>query len=90
MNLQETCIIRRTDDFGRVVIPREIRKTLGIREGEPMMILIDRETKTVGFQVVPEEYDTRSILKSALWQIGAISTEREIEIEKLLKENHFI
>lgn len=90
MKLQGTFIIRRVDDLGRVVIPREIRKTLGITEGMPLTILVDKETKTIGFQVVPEEYDTKEILKSALQQISAINIEKEIAIEELLRENHFI
>ena len=36
--MKTTNIIRRVDDLGRVVIPREIRKTLGIREGEALEI----------------------------------------------------
>ena len=36
--MKATGIIRRVDDLGRVVIPREIRRTLGIREGEPLEI----------------------------------------------------
>ena len=34
-------IIRRVDDLGRVVIPKEIRRTLKIREGEPLEIFTD-------------------------------------------------
>ena len=39
--MKATGIIRRIDDLGRVVIPREIRRTLGIREGEALEIYID-------------------------------------------------
>lgn len=39
--MKATGIIRRVDDLGRVVIPREIRKNLGIREGEPLEIYTD-------------------------------------------------
>ena len=39
--MKATGIIRRIDDLGRVVIPREIRCTLGIREGEPLEIFLD-------------------------------------------------
>lgn len=39
--MKATGIIRRVDDFGRVVIPREIRRSMGIREGEPLEIFID-------------------------------------------------
>ena len=33
--MQETGIVRRIDELGRVVIPKEIRRTLKIREGDP-------------------------------------------------------
>lgn len=39
--MKATGIIRRVDDLGRVVIPREIRRNLGIREGEPLEIYTD-------------------------------------------------
>lgn len=39
--MKATGIIRRVDDLGRVVIPREIRRTMGIREGEPLEIYTD-------------------------------------------------
>lgn len=39
--MKATGIIRRVDDLGRVVIPKEIRRTLKIREGEPLEIFTD-------------------------------------------------
>lgn len=39
--MKATGIIRRMDDLGRVVIPKEIRRSIGIREGEPMEIYIE-------------------------------------------------
>ena len=36
--MKATGIIRRIDDLGRVVIPKEIRRTLGLHEGDPMEI----------------------------------------------------
>ena len=40
-------IIRRIDDLGRVVIPKEIRRTLRIREGDPLEIFTDREGEVI-------------------------------------------
>ena len=37
--MKATGIVRRIDDLGRVVIPKEIRRTLRIREGDPLEIL---------------------------------------------------
>ena len=39
--MKATGIVRRIDDLGRVVIPKEIRRTLKIREGMPMEIFTD-------------------------------------------------
>ena len=41
--MKATGIIRRVDDLGRVVIPKDIRRTIGIREGEPLEIFIEGE-----------------------------------------------
>ena len=42
-----TGIVRRIDDLGRVVIPKEIRKTLRIKEGTPLEIFTDREGEII-------------------------------------------
>lgn len=39
----ETGMVRRVDELGRVVIPKEIRKTLRIKEGEPLEIYTEKE-----------------------------------------------
>ena len=38
--MKATGIVRRIDDLGRVVIPKEIRRTLRIREGDPLLITL--------------------------------------------------
>lgn len=40
-------IIRRTDDLGRVTIPREFRERLGIQEGDALEIEVDRSSGTI-------------------------------------------
>ena len=45
--MKATGIVRRIDDLGRVVIPKEIRRTLHIREGEPMEIFMGREGEII-------------------------------------------
>lgn len=42
MILKATGIVRRIDDLGRVVIPKEIRRTMRIREGDPSQIMLER------------------------------------------------
>ena len=41
--MKATGIVRRIDDLGRIVIPKEIRRTLHIRESDPVEIFTDRE-----------------------------------------------
>ena len=38
--MKATGIVRRIDDLGRVVIPKEIRRTMRIREGDPLLITL--------------------------------------------------
>lgn len=40
--MKATGIVRRIDDLGRVVIPKEIRRTMRIREGEPSLIILTK------------------------------------------------
>ena len=47
LNMKATGIVRRIDDLGRVVVPKEIRRTLRIREGDPMEIFTDREGEII-------------------------------------------
>lgn len=46
-SMKATGIVRRIDDLGRVVIPKEIRRTLRIREGDPLEIFTDREGEII-------------------------------------------
>ena len=41
--MKSTGVVRRVDDLGRIVIPKEIRQTLRIRDGESLEIFVDRE-----------------------------------------------
>lgn len=47
ISMKATGIVRRIDDLGRVVIPKEIRRTLRIREGDPLEIFTDREGEII-------------------------------------------
>ena len=42
--MKATGIVRRIDDLGRVVIPKEIRRTMGIKEGDPLEIFTEGNT----------------------------------------------
>lgn len=45
--MRATGIVRRIDDLGRVVIPKEIRRTVGIREGDALEIFLDRDGNVI-------------------------------------------
>ena len=42
--MKATGIVRRIDDLGRVVIPKEIRRTMRIREGDPSLMTLTKPT----------------------------------------------
>lgn len=63
IKMKATGIVRRIDDLGRVVIPKEIRRTLRIREGDPLEIFVDREG-----EVILKKY-------SPISELGHFSTE---------------
>ena len=45
--MKATGVVRRIDDLGRVVVPKEIRKTLRIKEGDPLEIFTDKEGEVI-------------------------------------------
>lgn len=45
--MKATGIVRRIDDLGRVVIPKEIRRTMRIREGDPLEIYTDKDGSVI-------------------------------------------
>ena len=61
--MKATGIVRRIDDLGRVVIPKEIRRTMRIREGDPLEIYTD-----AGGQVIFKKY-------SPLGELGAFAAQ---------------
>ena len=46
-NMKATGIVRRIDELGRVVVPKEIRRTLRIREGDPLEIFTNRDGEVI-------------------------------------------
>ena len=49
--MKATGIVRRIDDLGRIVIPKEIRRTLRIREGDPLLITLLQSENAVNKQL---------------------------------------
>ena len=47
--MKATGIVRRIDDLGRVVIPKEIRRTMRIREGDPLLTILTPEERALEY-----------------------------------------
>lgn len=58
--MRATGIVRRVDDLGRIVIPKEVRKKLRIKEGTPMELFTD------GDCVIFKHYSAEELLENAL------------------------
>lgn len=79
-----TGIVRRIDDLGRVVIPKEIRRTMKIREGDPLII------STTENGVLFEKYDVNADITDSLKRVidnyEDDLTKEEVEgIRKIIK-----
>lgn len=87
--MKATGIIRRIDDLGRVIIPKEIRRNLKIREGDPLEIFIDSKSGAVCFK--PYERQASRILERTLDEIGDIEgVDYADGLRELLEENGYI
>ena len=75
--MQDTGMVRRIDDLGRVVIPKEIRKTLRIKEGDPLEIYTDKE------ELVLKKY-------SPMASLGDFSAAFAVGIEKITENSCII
>ncbi len=62
--MKATGVVRRVDDLGRIVIPKEIRRTMRIREGEPMEIFIES-----GGGVIFKKYSPMGGIQQAAGQL---------------------
>lgn len=80
--MRATGIVRRIDDLGRVVIPKEIRRRMGVQEGDALEIFVDNETG--GLVLVPyfsEAPDKIRAIAENLSTIGCNPEEWEIADE---------
>jgi stage V sporulation protein T len=57
--MKATGIVRRVDDLGRVVIPKEIRRTLDIKEGDPLELFLEGDKICFQKYIATEEYGSR-------------------------------
>ena len=83
--MRATGIVRRVDDIGRIVIPREIRNSMGISEGDLFEIFIDSESN--GLVLVPYRAEITSKLKGIAENLSALgATPEHCEIAKKIKK----
>ena len=73
-HIKSTGIIRRVDDLGRIVIPREIRKAKFIKEGEPIEFYID------GDDIILRKYSVEDEVTSLLTSAVSRLEEQESDI----------
>ena len=66
--MKATGIVRRIDDLGRVVVPKEIRRTLRIREGDPLLTTLSDFVDTYGNREKERYYR-----EMFLWGIGRLA-----------------
>jgi transcriptional pleiotropic regulator of transition state genes len=77
--MKATGIVRRIDDLGRVVIPKEVRKSCGIKEGDPLEISVDVNTRSVMFTAyTPTPFDWDNVEN----EFNELSREEKAEIIK--------
>jgi AbrB family looped-hinge helix DNA binding protein len=73
----KTGIIRRIDDLGRIVIPREIRRKMNINEGDPLEICLDGDKLYLEKYIASYEYE-----KHILGIIERLVTDDDLTDEK--------
>ena len=79
-------IIRRIDDLGRIVIPKEIRRQLGITEGDPLEIVLDGDRLYLEKYIASYEYE-KHILGVVERMIGdECLTDEKLKAISLLKD----
>lgn len=79
-------IVRRVDDLGRIVIPKEVRRQLGISEGTPMKLSVEEG------KLIFQKYNTSEYIADRIRELrNAICEDEEIiGNEKLLKAEVYI
>ena len=71
--MKATGIVRRIDDLGRVVIPKEVRAQMGIREGDPLELYMSDNGK----ELVLKKYDTTAPIRTVINQLSDITADSE-------------
>lgn len=87
--MKTTGIVRRMDDLGRIVIPREVRRTIGAKEGDPFEILVDEENNSL--VIMPYQSNAVSKIRAVAENLNGIANPKEYwqiakELETIAKK----
>ena len=81
--MKATGIIRRIDDLGRVVIPKEVRRSMGIKENDPFEIYISAEGGVVFIPYRPDTINDLVALKERV--LHEVREDRSTEEQAVIK-----
>ena len=86
--MKATGIVRRVDDLGRVVIPKEIRRACNIREGDPLEIFLQDGAAVFKKYIPPYRDDLMATLQDAADYYDNSEEDRAIaeQLRKIAKE----
>jgi AbrB family transcriptional regulator (stage V sporulation protein T) len=91
--LKSTGVIRRIDELGRIVIPKEIRRNLGIRDGENLEIFIEEDKIILQKQMVLESLGNLSSklisIVESIYRINLLITDRDKVVDSSSNLNDF-
>ena len=80
--MKATGIVRRIDDLGRVVVPKEIRRTICIKEGDPIEFYLDEEG---GIVLKPYVLDVGRVLENAIDMVAkALEYDERYEAKEVI------
>ena len=87
--MQSSGIVRSVDDFGRIPIPWEIRRRIGITEGTPIEFFFDAASQTIYLKKYNYNKATSTIIEEALVRLkdnDELSTSTRLAITQKLNE----
>ena len=84
--MRATGIVRRIDDLGRVVIPKEIRRRIGVHEGDPLEIYLDGRNTVCFHKYNTNLYDEVDCLKNQIEAYLDVPYDAQEKIETLFNE----
>ena len=73
--MKATGIVRRVDDLGRIVIPKEIRRQLGVSENTPMELFLEDKS------LVIRKYETNNCIKDRLDEFKSVFYESKEDLD---------